>query len=158
MHAQSLICVWLCNPLDCSPPDSSVHGIFPNKNTGGGCHFLLQGIFLTQGLNGRQILYHWAIRETLGAKVNQQQIFPNYKTQVWKNLVFLWAIKSAHALSTTQKRWPNISLKGLHFCFIAVFSRRLSTYKRCWGTSLVVQQLRFHAPCRGPGFDPCSEN
>ena len=35
----------------------------PGKNTGVGCHFLLQGIFLTQGLNpglllGRQILYH----------------------------------------------------------------------------------------------------
>ena len=38
------------------------------KNTGVGCHFLLQGIFPTQGLNpclvhGRQILYHWASRE-----------------------------------------------------------------------------------------------
>ena len=35
---------------------------FPDKNTGVGCHFLLQGIFPTQGLNphlllGRQILY-----------------------------------------------------------------------------------------------------
>ena len=36
---------------------------FPGKNTGEGCHSLLQGIFLTQGsklglLNCRQILYH----------------------------------------------------------------------------------------------------
>ena len=36
---------------------------FPNKNTGVCCHFLLQGIFLTQGLNlclllCRRILYH----------------------------------------------------------------------------------------------------
>ena len=35
----------------------------PSKNTGGGCHFLLQGIFLTQWLNPgfphcRQILYY----------------------------------------------------------------------------------------------------
>ena len=35
----------------------------PGKNTGVGCHFLLQGIFPTQGLNpgfmlGKQILYH----------------------------------------------------------------------------------------------------
>ena len=41
---------------------------FPGKNTGVGCHFLLQGIFLTQGSNlhillDRQILYHWATRE-----------------------------------------------------------------------------------------------
>ena len=41
---------------------------FPGKNTRVGCHFLLQGIFPTQGLNPRllhcrQILYHWASRE-----------------------------------------------------------------------------------------------
>ena len=28
-----------------------VHGIFLGKNPGVGCHFLLQGIFLTQGSN-----------------------------------------------------------------------------------------------------------
>jgi len=27
--------------MDCSPPGSSVHGIFPDKNTGAGYHFLL---------------------------------------------------------------------------------------------------------------------
>ena len=32
-------------------PGSSVHGISPGKNTGVGCHFLLQGIFPTQGWN-----------------------------------------------------------------------------------------------------------
>ena len=35
----------------CSPPGSSVHGDSPGKNTGVGCHVLLQGIFPTQGLN-----------------------------------------------------------------------------------------------------------
>ena len=43
---------------------------FPGKNIAVDCHFLLQGIFSTQGMNlqvnscvyfiGRQILYHWA--------------------------------------------------------------------------------------------------
>ena len=38
---------------------------FPGKNTGAGCHFLLQGFFPTQGsnlclLHCRQILYLWA--------------------------------------------------------------------------------------------------
>ena len=41
----------LCDPVDCSPPISSAHGILQVKNTGAGCHFLLQGIFLTQGSN-----------------------------------------------------------------------------------------------------------
>ena len=47
----------------CSPPGSSVHGDSPAKNTGVGCHALLQGIFPTQGSNPglphcRQIPYH----------------------------------------------------------------------------------------------------
>ena len=55
-------CLTVCDPMDCSPP-----GFFlcnsPGKNTRVGCHFLLQGIFLTQGLNPgllycRQMLYH----------------------------------------------------------------------------------------------------
>ena len=53
----------LCNPLDCSPPGSSINGIFPGKSTRVGCHFLFRGIFPTQGWNSdllccRQMLYH----------------------------------------------------------------------------------------------------
>ena len=44
-------CLTLCDPMDCSPPGSSVHGDSPGKNTGVGCHALLQGIFPTQGSN-----------------------------------------------------------------------------------------------------------
>ena len=91
----------LCDPMDCSPPGYSIHGILQarilaaaaaaatkslqscltlcdprdgthqaplsmgasGKNTAVGCHFLLQGIVLTQGSNPRlphcrQILNH----------------------------------------------------------------------------------------------------
>ena len=56
-------CQALCNPVDCSPPGSSVHGDSLGKNTGVGCHALLQGSFPTQRWNPglpycRQILYH----------------------------------------------------------------------------------------------------
>ena len=44
-------CLTLCNLTDYSLLGSSVHGDFPGRNTGVGCHFLLQGIFPTQGLN-----------------------------------------------------------------------------------------------------------
>ena len=44
-------CPALCNLMDCSPPGSSVHGDSPGKNTGVGCHALLQGLFPTQGSN-----------------------------------------------------------------------------------------------------------
>ena len=43
-------CPTLCDPRDCSPPGSSVHGDSAGKNTGIGCHDL-QGILLTQGSN-----------------------------------------------------------------------------------------------------------
>ena len=45
------VCLTLCNPVDCSPPGSSVHGDSPGKNTGVSCHVLLQGIFQTQESN-----------------------------------------------------------------------------------------------------------
>ena len=38
-------CPTLCDPMDCSSPGSSVHGDSLGKNTGVGCHALLQGIF-----------------------------------------------------------------------------------------------------------------
>ena len=44
-------CPTLCNPTDCSLSAFPVHGIFPGKNTGVGCHFLPQWIFPAQGLN-----------------------------------------------------------------------------------------------------------
>ena len=56
-------CVPLCNPMDCSPPGSSVHGVFQaGRNTEVGCHFLLQGIFLTQVSNPHLLcLLHWQV-------------------------------------------------------------------------------------------------
>ena len=52
----------LCDPMDCSPPGSSVHGDSPGKNPEVSCHALLQGILPTQESNWgllpcRQILY-----------------------------------------------------------------------------------------------------
>ena len=41
--ALSHLCPTLGDPMDCSPPGSSVHGDYPGKNTGVGCHALLQG-------------------------------------------------------------------------------------------------------------------
>ena len=35
-------CLTLCDPMDCSPPGSSVYGDSPGKNEGVGCHALLQ--------------------------------------------------------------------------------------------------------------------
>ena len=56
------LCPTLCDPMDCSLPGSSVHGDSSGKNTGVGCHALLQGIFPTQGLNPYHLcLLHWQV-------------------------------------------------------------------------------------------------
>ena len=57
-------CPTLCDPMDCNLPGSSVHGILLARILEWiASHSLLQGIFLTQGLNPgllhcRQILCH----------------------------------------------------------------------------------------------------
>ena len=74
MHESEVaqLCLTVSEPMDCSPPGSSVHGIFQARvlewgaiafSTGVGSHSLLQGIFLAQGSNPglphcRWILYH----------------------------------------------------------------------------------------------------
>ena len=54
-------CPTLCDPVDCSPPGSSVHGDSPGKNTGVGSHTLLQGILRTQGSNLGLLHRRWIL-------------------------------------------------------------------------------------------------
>ena len=65
-----MLCLWaqLC-PILCDSLDYSLWD-FPGKNAGVGCHFLLQGFFLTQGLNLRLLcLLH--CRQILYSLINQ---------------------------------------------------------------------------------------
>ena len=61
-------CLTLCDPMDCSPRGSSVHGISQARILEWVVIFFLQGFFLTQGSNSHlphcnQILHCWATRE-----------------------------------------------------------------------------------------------
>ena len=77
---------------------------FPGKNSGAGCHFILQGISLTQGSTpnllvsciGRCILYHCATWEA--------QLPTTYfgKISLWKNILF---INRNALLDFPQIRW-----------------------------------------------------
>ena len=53
----------LYDPLDCSSPGSSAHGILQARILGVGCRFLLQGIFPTQGSNPH--LLNWQVGSLL---------------------------------------------------------------------------------------------
>ena len=62
-------CLTLCDTMDCSPPGCIIHGILQARMLEWVGHTLLQGIFLTQGLNSGllhhiQVLYHLT-RESL---------------------------------------------------------------------------------------------
>ena len=75
-----------CDLTVCSPPGSSVLGVFPGKNTGVGSHFLLQVIFPTQGSNlgltqWRQILYHLSHQGSC-----QRTIF--FSIKGWKSHIY----------------------------------------------------------------------
>ena len=71
-HAKLLqSCQTLCDPMDCSLPGSSVHGDSPDKNSGVGCHALLQGSSRPRDqtqvswIAGR-FFTNWATREAQG--------------------------------------------------------------------------------------------
>ena len=69
--------------MDGSPPGSSVHGDSLGKNTGVGCHALLQGIFPTRDrtqishIAGR--FTNWATREA----ISDVGVTPKYSVK-WK--------------------------------------------------------------------------
>ena len=82
-HVQSVLVAQsrpiLCSPMDCSLPSSSVHADSPGKNSGVGCHALLQGIFSTRRwspglLHCRWILYQLSHQGS--RKVTPKEVTP----------------------------------------------------------------------------------
>ena len=67
-------CQLFSHPMDCSPTRLLCPWGFPGKNPGVGCHFLFQGIFLTQRLKPSllhcsQILYHLSYQVRIAQRV-----------------------------------------------------------------------------------------
>ena len=86
---------------------------FPGKNTGGGCHFLLQEIFPTQGLNPgllhyRQTLYHLSHREV---KLSLKQ--PHTPTNSSHPLIHLVIL----SLTSLKRTHDNLKLET-HVCAV----------------------------------------
>ena len=108
-------CPTFCDPMDCSLPGSSVHGDSPSKNTGVGCHFLLQGHFLTQRSN-RRLLHcrRFFTTEPPGKPINQVQKTLTYSSMNTYNvsnygnvtLIEEWEIISIHVLLPSTRHFP----------------------------------------------------
>ena len=108
------LCPTLCDPMDCSPPGSSVHGDSPGKNTGVGCHALFLGIFPIQGSNPglphcRQILYHLSHR-------GRGVLLPLLKNPPWVVLPYSYILVFLHLCGTNL-------LEGIDYtCYHQVLS------------------------------------
>ena len=106
----------------CSPSSSTIHGIFLGKNTRVGCRFLLQGIFLTQGLNlglphCRQIVHrlsHQGSREEWAYEGSKCRFFQG-----------TWQCEERESDSNFRGRW-----KGFGFLLFCLKSR---SYNRLFG-------------------------
>ena len=108
VHACSLSHVQLCNPMDCSSPCSSVHKIFQARYTGAGCHFLLQGIFLTQGSSLRLFhLLHWQADSLPLSHLGG----PSWPVLVLRYLLKIKLQESIHLAKCQKSRWTKKIMK-----------------------------------------------
>ena len=124
----SLSCVWFCNRME---TDTVAHQAplsrdFPGKNTGVGCHFLLQRIFATQGSNPHLLcLWHWQVGFTYWF--------------TWEALV-LYSILCrrwrSEMLFKYQNKWPELGAA----CSVLFFSIIVSV--SCYRASLVAQMVK----------------
>ena len=128
----------LCDPMDCNsrllcPWDS------PGKNTGVGCHALLQGIFPSQGsnldlLHCRQILYHLSHQGSPDwvSKFSQYLLSPS-SSYGWRILLcppdslslamklrLAWCGQKGRCASSEQRLQETLHVSALHSCHPAI--------------------------------------
>ena len=128
-------CPTLFNPMDCSPKSFSVHEDSPGKNTGEGCHGLLQGIFPPLGLNPglihcRQILYR--LRRQGSLRILEWVAYPFFRgtsqSRSWTGVSCIaggfftsWATREASLIVTTiQEGWAR-----KNWCFWTVVLEKM---------------------------------
>ena len=109
----ALSCLILCDPMDCSPPGSSVHVDSPGRKTGMGCHASLQGIFPIKGSKPSfphctQILYHEPLGKPRNTRVGSLSILQgNFPTQEsnWGLLHFRWILYQLSCLGSPARSY-----------------------------------------------------
>ena len=118
-------CLILCDPRDCSLPGSSLHGDCSGKNTGVGCHDLLQGIFPIQGSNPglphcRWILYHLSHQESP-------------KCQTRGEIKYLFLITNHSVIESVPRRLVKL-LCGVGFIFKKLIKTNIQSYAYDYST------------------------
>ena len=113
------LCPTLSNPMDRSLPGSSVHGIFPGKSTGVGCHCLLQYLWevAKKGFGERGafgLTHHTGLVGGLNG-IDR----PYYRIRYF---LFFWALHGSSTLiSWKKKKQPGWgSLKGCISVYVTI--------------------------------------
>ena len=153
----------VCDPMGCSLIGSSVHGIsqmrilaFPGENTGVGCHFLVQGIFPTQGSNPH--LLNWQEESLLlsheGSPKNRIQNWISVWSQFYKNGII--PVHQTQASCILHQTWTGDSFLIWYTCFNAILQNHPpppspTKSKRLFYTSVSlllshIQGYRYHLP------------
>ena len=112
---------------------------FPGKNTGVGCHFLLQEIFPTQGLNPglpccKQTLYHLVHQASLHQRVGVQ-FLRCYTTLSFSSItvsVFLFGICSQRTKIFIIKSWDLLQGQQVNLWSAEIV---------LWNCSLIVMKI-----------------
>ena len=122
--AQFLSHVWLCNPMDCSPPASSVHRIFQARILKWVAISFSRGFswlknWTCNSCTVRQILYHWVI------------LRPYWKYRVWfsrsRVLLGIYITASSQGLTVLLAcKWHFVQLVKSSYSVSHVFPPTLS--------------------------------
>ena len=97
-------CPKLCDPMDCSPRGSSVHGDSLDKNYRVGCH-ALQGIFLTQVSNPGLPHCRWS----LYCLSHHRSPILNFKHINKRHWLLNWISKTRpNTILSERRRWIKV--------------------------------------------------
>ena len=126
-------CLTLCDPMDCNPSGSSVLGESPGKNTGVGCHALLQGIFTTQGsrIIGR-FFSIWAMGEAQEYWNGYPIPFPGYLPNPGIELGSPALQTALYQLSYQGIQFHYIYMSYFLYVFVCRLALRLLLYLGCF--------------------------
>ena len=99
------LCLTLCSPMDCS---------LPGKNTGVGCHALLQGIFPTQGPNPCLLcLLHWQA-DSFTTSTTWKALPLKIMIQISYSNIYTWNLEKWYRWTYLQSRNRYIDIENKH--------------------------------------------
>ena len=141
--------------MDCSLPGSSVHGNSPGRNTGVGCHALLQGIFPTQVSNTGLLHCRWILYKLShqrSPRILEWVAYPFSRgTSGSRNRSGVSCFAGGFFTSWATQEAPGLVKLGLitHIFRYAVFRYSVNGF-----TSLKRQNTKIKLYCSSPSTSP----